>query len=48
MKEIPSFLRSDKTERLQRSFAARILVAKEEERSGLMLCEAVSFFHDKL
>lgn len=34
-------------ERLQRSFAAGILVAKGEEGSGLILCEAVDFFHDK-
>lgn len=48
MKEIPSFLRSAKMERLPGSFAAGVLVTKGKEGSGLILCEAVSFFEDKL
>lgn len=48
MKEIPSFPRSAKSERLPGSFAAGVLVAKGKERSGLILREVVSFSDDKL
>jgi len=48
MQKIPSFLRSAESERLSGSFAAGVLVAKGKEGSGLILCEAVSFFDDKV